>query len=927
MTIDVSDDTDLDDLLAGAEEQLHTSPAAAEAVLDGVVDRAAALRRPRQEGQARYLRARILAERGELDRAVAEVAAARQLFHAADEPLRAARTDLGRMQILDDLGRHAEAVAIGEALLDELPSLPTRGPDDTRVKALITASAWGNCGVAHGYLGHHQRSLAAYERAEQGYAELGMEVERAQWQANRGVELLNLGSVREAQDAFSQAASGFETAGDLMWFAECQGDLAQTDHMLGNLVGALARLDRAQSILQELGADAELARVLLQRGQTYLDAGLWRESQVASDEAAVIAAAAGMRHDLAHAHFLAARAAAAGGALSTAEQELASAAALFQEVGDAQFAARADVVAAELLLRRGGLDEGAAKMEVAVQALAAGGWKIPAGHGMLDLHDAAVLPADKEAWLAAAAEIAGEVGHPTLATAVRLRQAQARRAHGDADAAAQILRGAIAKIEDLGSALSEPLLATAFRSAKRPVYDELVHVLACRGTPEALREAVALSDRAKAQTLQDLVDATVGRGRQRGGPETEDERAVAAYRRDLSAVYAAIHESREPSRTSPLRERASELESRLGDLLVRSHTSDPRPQVDDGDQQVPTVADRPRRPGVVFHVAAADVIAFVVDGEDVSCTLLRGAYDRVVRLVAQLNAQWARFRMGHRIDMRQHEAHLVATTRSVLGELYDVLLRPLDLPIGDDSTVVVTPDRVLHRVPFHALHDGTSYLVERCAVVISPTTLAEPTAVRTPDLRLLVVGVPDERAPHIADEVARVAPADTSSATVLLGDAATAEAFGSATRDATHVHLACHGMYREENPLFSSLRFADRWSTLSEVLELDLAGKAITLSACESGRADDAAEPVGMAWGFLAAGARSVVVSQWVLDDESSAEVMASYHDHLRAGGSSERALRSAQLAVMAQRPHPYHWAPFVHVESPFAARTTSGTP
>ncbi len=709
MTLDVADDTDLDVLLTQAEEQLHASPAAAEATLAAVADRAAALGLPQHEGQAHYLLARILAERGELDQAVTEVATARQLFHAADEPLRAARTDLGRMQILDDLGRHAEAVAIGEALLDELPTLDARGPDDARVKALITASAWGNCGVAHGYLGHHHRSLAAYERAEQGYAELGMEVERSQWQANRGVELLNLGAVQEARDALSQAASGFEAAGDLMWFAECQGDLAQADHMQGNLVAALARLDRAQVLLEEMGAEAELARILLQRGQTYLDAGLWRESQVASDEAAAIATAAGMRHDRAHAHLISARAAIAGGALTTGEQELASAAELFHEVGDAQFAARADQVAAELMLRRGSFDEGAAKMEVAVQALCAGGWKIPAGHGMLDLHDAAVLPADKESWLAAADEIAADVGHPTLTTAVRLRQAQAQRAHGDSEAAARLLRGAIARIEELGSALSEPLLATAFRAAKRPVYDELVHVLACRGTPEALSEAVALSDRAKAQTLQDLVDATIGQERVPHSPETDEERALAAHRRDLSAVYAAIHESRDPSRTTPLRDRARELESRLGDLLVRHNTADARLDADDADILSPGAdADRPRRPGLVFHVVAADIVVFVVDGDAVSCTVLRGAYDHVVRLVAQLSAQWGRFRMGHRIDMRQHEAHLVATTRSILGELYDVLLRPLDLAIVDDSTLVITPDRLLHRIPFHGLHDGTS---------------------------------------------------------------------------------------------------------------------------------------------------------------------------------------------------------------------------
>ncbi len=296
------------------------------------------------------------------------------------------------MQILDDLGRHAEALAVGEALLEALPAVSTSDPDDAQVKAMVMAAAAGNCGVAYGYLGLHRRSLAAYEQAERGYAELGMELESAQWQANRGVELLSLGLAEEAAEALTSAAAGFEAAGDLLWSAKCEGDLAQADHLRGNLVGALARLDQAQATLHQLGADAETARIKLQLGQTYLDAGLWRESTVASGEAAEIAIAAGMLHDQAHAHLLVALAALAGGALVDAERELAAATRLFGEVGDAQFTARSHLVAAELLLRRGAVDEGRTLLEATVEDLLTGGWKIPAGSAMLALHDVTVEP-------------------------------------------------------------------------------------------------------------------------------------------------------------------------------------------------------------------------------------------------------------------------------------------------------------------------------------------------------------------------------------------------------------------------------------------------------------------------------------------------------------------------------------------------------
>jgi len=134
------------------------------------------------------------------------------------------------------------------------------------------------------------------------------------------------------------------------------------------------------------------------------------------------------------------------------------------------------------------------------------------------------------------------------------------------------------------------------------------------------------------------------------------------------------------------------------------------------------------------------------------------------------------------------------------------------------------------------------------------------------------------------------------------------------------LHLACHGLYRSGNPLFSALRLADRWVNAAEILDLDLGGALVTLSACESGRPSrDSAEPVGLAWAFLAAGASGVVVSQWLVDDDATSTLMTALYGHLAAGLGPAEALRQAQLRVAASSPHPYRWAPFVYVASPSA--------
>jgi CHAT domain-containing protein len=99
----------------------------------------------------------------------------------------------------------------------------------------------------------------------------------------------------------------------------------------------------------------------------------------------------------------------------------------------------------------------------------------------------------------------------------------------------------------------------------------------------------------------------------------------------------------------------------------------------------------------------------------------------------------------------------------------------------------------------------------------------------------------------------------------------------------------------------------------------------VTLSACESGRpADDTAEPVGLAWAFLAAGASGAVVSQWIVQDDATAELFGVFYTRFAAGAGPSLALREAQLATAEDHPHPYFWAPFSYVAPPHPPRLES---
>ncbi len=147
------------------------------------------------------------------------------------------------------------------------------------------------------------------------------------------------------------------------------------------------------------------------------------------------------------------------------------------------------------------------------------------------------------------------------------------------------------------------------------------------------------------------------------------------------------------------------------------------------------------------------------------------------------------------------------------------------------------------------------------------------------------------------------------------GDA-TLEHLRSAAADCGLLHLAAHGLFRPEAPLLSSIHLADQWMAVQDVYDLDLKASLVTLSACETGLGHDEGgdEMVGLVRGFLHAGARSLLVSLWMVDDKSMTDLMIRFYTHWLAGKTKSQALRQAQLDIMGQYEHPYYWSPLVLV-------------
>ncbi len=909
----LADEVGLTFVLDRVEELVHESPKAADD-LAAVVESAASPW-PTLLARARYLHARVLAERGELDAALALIGQARTGWWDAGQRLSALRTDLGRMQVLDDLGRHREAAAAGMELLAALDTLPA---DEPELRSWLRAATWDNIGVATGLLGEHERAIAAFERSEEVYRSLGMPDEVARPMANRGLELLRLGRAREARAVLGAAAAAFDGAGDRLWSAKCLAYLAQAHQQLGELVQALRALESTRVVMDELGAQAEAARARLAIAGAYLEVGLPSEARVQAEVAAELTTAAGMRRDTAAARFTVALADLAEGRLDAAEEALTEAAAMFDQAGARGELAKVALAEAEVALAAGRRAEAERRAAGAADELAAGGWLVPLAEARLRQADAATDEVATARHLAAAAEVLEQVGSPHLWYRYRLRLARLHRRQGRVDAAEALLRRAVDDVERLGGALPGLTLRTAFRAENLAAHDELVELLVGRGSAADVADAHRVSDRAKAQTLVDLVSGTVGRPDARpDGPAGAHRDEVDHCRADLGAVYGTLLTVTDPATRAQLRTRAAELEQELTTARLRW-------EITQAPDDAAGPAPRPGRPTAVprvsYHVCGADVVAFVGQGDRLTSTTMPGVLPAVEAELERLTAQWSRFAIGPAFA-RRHQAALLAAVREVLRSLHRLLLAPV-LPLLDGSDdgsggeLVVVPHRRLHQVPFHALHDGVGHVVQRWAVTTAPSTVgAAPAPVGAGPA--FVLAVPDAHAPLVEAEAKALAEV-LPDAEVLVGPGATWDALRAALPGPSLVHIACHGLYRPGNPLFSALRLADRWVTSAEVLELDLRGSLVTLSACETGRhGGDAAEPVGLAWAFLAAGAAGAVVSQWVAHDEATAELMADLYRHLAAGRAPAHALREAQLATAERWPHPFYWAPFSYVASP----------
>jgi len=261
------------------------------------------------------------------------------------------------------------------------------------------------------------------------------------------------------------------------------------------------------------------------------------------------------------------------------------------------------------------------------------------------------------------------------------------------------------------------------------------------------------------------------------------------------------------------------------------------------------------------------------------------------------------------------------TTDLHLSELYRELIHPLENDLQTRHLIIV-PHGVLHYLPFHAFLDGDSnYLIDRFTVSYAPSASVLRYCIeRKPivDAKPIIMGVADERAPQIAEEIAclrKLIPL----ANTYYGKRATRGVLRRHAVQSDFLHIATHAVFRTDNPMFSSFKLSDGWLTALDLYSMTCQTNLVTLSGCKSGVTELSGgdELLGLMRGFLYAGARSLQLTLWDVNDRSTARFMREFYQAWQGGLSKSEALRAAALAVRKDDPHPYYWAPFYLVGNP----------
>jgi CHAT domain-containing protein/predicted negative regulator of RcsB-dependent stress response len=514
---------------------------------------------------------------------------------------------------------------------------------------------------------------------------------------------------------------------------------------------------------------------------------------------------------------------------------------------------------------------------------------------------------------------------PVLAYQAHFLKGQLAQSHGDRAAALAAYQEARKCLEALRSRLRSEELKISFVKNRLQVYEALVELYLsdAQAGESSAAEAFACIEAAKSRSMSEMIFQS-GQSLPMGeAGQSELVRRIRDLREELNWYYHRIEleqlrpEESSVKRLQQLQEKAvsheNELLRTLRELPANEHeyaTLEASTDFSLGRLQTALPADTTL---IEYYSTGERLSAAVVTRKSVNIIPV-SVVPRVLHFLHLLRFQLSKFRMGAAYAHR-FEQPLLQATQGHLDALHADLIVPLQEHIRTKHLVFV-PHGALHFLPFHALRNEGKYLSDSHTISYSPSATVfalcqEKTASDMPNS--LVMGIPDERAPLILSEVQSVTSL-LPHAELFVGPNATADVLRERGSSSGLLHIATHGTYRQDNPMFSGIRLGDGYLNLYDLYQIRLPAKLVTLSGCATGMNFVSAgdELLGLQRGLFCAGATTLLLSLWDVHDESTAALMEAFYRNYIQTGNMPEALQSAMRQLREQNPHPYFWAPFV---------------
>ena len=812
---------------------------------------------------------------GEYDRAYAAADRARVIFQSLGDKWRIARLELNVANIHHRQDRFADALAVYERAYQDLLTFS----DSEGVSAALH-----NMAVCLVMMNDFGRALRCYETVRELCRANSMPLLAVQAEYNIAYLHFLRGDYAVAVEALSRTQTQSRSSGDKYHPALCDLDLAEIYLELNLTEEAARRAADAQQQFESLGMRFETGRALA-------CLAIAKHRQRSSSEALHL---------------------------------FAQARNIFETEGNSAWQALIDLYHAMVLCETGSYDESRVLCWRAKEFFAS----VPLKRRECDCDLLLARVSLESRDVAACADLCRTVLQRTRSIQAPLMAFRAHLLMGHAKVVQKNFSGAFdsyhearLELEALRSNLQGEELKISFIKDKTDVYQCLISVCLDGGVPHSPDLLFDLMEKGKSRSLAEIVNGT---SRQLGRSGNSDSKAneMRTLSGELNWLYHRI-ELEQTGRDAVSAQRIHELRQaarHTEDAVIRALREQDRRR---GFADVPAAAAAAEPDEIRTALGANSVLVeYFQTGGQFIAAVVDAASTTVVRLspirqvtsrVQMLEFQLSKFRLGGAYA-EAFNAELLRATEKRLQELYEDLIKPL-APFLNRDHIVIVPHGILHYVPFHALFDGSEYLIDRFTVSFAPSASIYAACTRRSANSVgasLLMGVHDKNAPLIEDEVRSIAQIVTDPR-VYVGSSATESVLRALGPTSRLIHIAAHAIFRRDNAMFSSVRLADSYVNLCDLYELSLPVELLTLSGCGTGLSVVAPgdELVGLSRGVLIAGAQTVMLSLWDVHDGTTAELMSCFYKLLMQGCSKAAALRGAMRATRSRSPHPYYWAPF----------------